>query len=810
MRRIRGVPRRFISSQTFEHGGRVFNLLADEHRIVLTEILMNAEARCRPIEKHTDLSIDASAYACCSVGDRFLLLAGSAEGDGVSALAFTVRDGPLKEDQVDMQELHIETDEELSWRWYPFAAFSPGSGVFLYFDESSDFWLGELVANGLRFRKSPVSLPTKWGFRTLPGLLPDGRFVVAGSDPRSTDIVAFPGAMAPSFEQIGSMPGENRYGVATVVLKQRFLIGWGGSTGNYSDDLWVLDLRTGRLSSVRQDEHWAPGDFWATLVLREEYLYLIGGYSGLSINRIALRDLRSLISDDDIRSAFPTDSGIAVVGQPEPQKRSSGGETASSLLRQLMTALELSGPSPSAGEHAGERLGDDPSDSETSESEDSDRDASEVLGARTVPSSGASSSASESSETSESGLSGRSGKSGPGGHSLRGCRDPSDSGDSDDSSDSSGSSSPGLDVSASALASALAALALEASSKPNLSQLQEELGAKEKELEQAKEQIASLERQLAAERQRSQKLEETAALVPGLRSEVGKLQAAGASLRKRFKAVTERAAATVSIQAPILAVPSLPCPAARWRWNRREAASLMASAAAHTRKLPKSSTFLREYNARYCSISSHSATKLILRAEWASSDVQLSLAIQNSVLAPLFSPEAVFPAVTLQRPPAQWLPRKQLQDPLFSAPAFFLIPILKLWDGVALSDFAALLHKKKPSLASPSKVDSLLSMHVPPVLAPLTAALEKMDPLLVQRLEQERCRLAAQRRIWRGVVKAERAGRAPNFLYSLLHLQRAGKAAAGLAADPRARMWEGVVAVSRSSRMAPPVRKAHQ
>jgi len=127
---------------------------------------------------------------------------------------------------------------------------------------------------------------------------------VAGGRPSSKDITSITPGKRCSFEKIGDIPGEGRYCVSTILIGERFVLGFGGWRDVDIDEMWIFDLQTKKASPVTKEGNWHPGGWWPALVVRDKELYVIGGGATIAAHCLSFLALSNLIERDRIRSAF--------------------------------------------------------------------------------------------------------------------------------------------------------------------------------------------------------------------------------------------------------------------------------------------------------------------------------------------------------------------------------------------------------------------------------------------------------------------------------------------------------------------------
>ena len=166
-------------------------------------------------------------------------------------------------------------------------------------------WYCDVTGDTLAIRKLKTRMPTWGGFATVPIRIADGKLLAVGTNPESTDITLVHCDEKPQFEKIGDIPGEARRNTSSVLIGDRFVVGFGGRNINRLGDLWVFDLQTRRSSQVRRRGKWHPEDILVSLVVQGGVLYLLA----ITISCISLTALAALIEDRELRIAFSRQVG---------------------------------------------------------------------------------------------------------------------------------------------------------------------------------------------------------------------------------------------------------------------------------------------------------------------------------------------------------------------------------------------------------------------------------------------------------------------------------------------------------------------
>jgi len=167
-------------------------------------------------------------------------------------------------------------------------------------------------------------LPTGKGFGAPPLPLPGGRFLVAGGWPDSTDISLVVRGEEIYSRKVGDMPGKGRYCVSTALVSERFVVGFGGWAYDSLDCLWIFDLQTHRVSSVRREGEWHPETRWSVLVARNKVLYVIGGEDTTCAHALPFVAFSGLIRRSVIKQSFRRWGGLSFIPPGESKVRMVG------------------------------------------------------------------------------------------------------------------------------------------------------------------------------------------------------------------------------------------------------------------------------------------------------------------------------------------------------------------------------------------------------------------------------------------------------------------------------------------------------
>jgi len=324
MRRVGETGWELSTHNTCQHQGRVFHLSQDRGKLRISELLLGDNVRWVNVITHVACKADGDGFiSCCSMGENILLMSG--KSTNVFACLIRVGEGPLKKSSIHIVKL--ATKGVADWPDVSFLCSVSETRALLYFHWRDSMWYCDVEGAVLTVRPLATRIPAEEGFCTVPLRLPDGKLLVAGSLPPSTDITIISTDGEPTFRRVGTIPGEKRFATSTVLIAERFVVGFGGCGEESIKDLWVFDLQTSQSSPVCQEGDWHPEDSVTPLIVQQSMLYLIGGEHSRSIHSISLQDLSELIQDADIQAAFKASvgSGESLLSQPEPESENLRG-----------------------------------------------------------------------------------------------------------------------------------------------------------------------------------------------------------------------------------------------------------------------------------------------------------------------------------------------------------------------------------------------------------------------------------------------------------------------------------------------------
>jgi len=304
MKKVGASPGRIHAHNTLCFDDRVFNFSHLGGTLVVTEYYLEGDVT----RKGTNTGIncrtsDKGICSCCILGDSFLVTGGNDGSTDLFTALVTIEPKALGRKTVHVKELRLVGGEACRPR--PFLAEVSEDRVWASFSNSNEVWFGKYADDELVMTRSATCLPTVYGFDASPIRLPDGTFLVAGTFPLSNDITLVSVDDDITFKKIGEMPGVERYKVSLVLIRKRFVAGFGGWNGRRNlDELWVFDLQSRNSSLVEKKGEWHPATCWPYMQVSNEYLYILGGDATNTMHSISLSDLSSLILDEKVQKDF--------------------------------------------------------------------------------------------------------------------------------------------------------------------------------------------------------------------------------------------------------------------------------------------------------------------------------------------------------------------------------------------------------------------------------------------------------------------------------------------------------------------------
>jgi len=323
MEKVRWLRWHIWSFNTCEHQGRVFNFAVDyQGEVVVGELFLGEEVEVKKVNMGVDCKRRSNDLACCPLGDKILVMAGERDATDFFCALVSIDPGELTQESIQIEEKRVS-----GWKKYglgPHLAQIAENKVWASFLNSNEIWIGELKGDELAMKKHPDHLPMARGFGAPPLRLPDGKFLAAGGLPSSTEITIITPGEHFSFEKIGDMPGEGRCFVPTILIEERFVVGFGGQDYNDADEIWIFDLQTHKISSVPKGGKWHPATSWPFLAIKDGILYMVSGDYSIAIHSITIQHLSELIQDLDLQPVFQAALGLEL--RRYPADRTDSGE----------------------------------------------------------------------------------------------------------------------------------------------------------------------------------------------------------------------------------------------------------------------------------------------------------------------------------------------------------------------------------------------------------------------------------------------------------------------------------------------------
>jgi len=303
MRDLGGYFYGYLSHNTVNHQGRVFHFSQREGKLCVTEILFGPWLKTRTVNTDVDCKTDDDKYlSCCSFGGKILVMTGDRNETDMFCVLVNIEPGELASKSIHLEEKRIVGLEAHHFEAYLVQIAE--NKVWISFNCSDEIWIGEIKGEELAVAKHPDHLPMAEGFDAPPLRLQDGKFLAAGGWPPSRAITLITLGQRFSFEKIGDMPGKERSFVSIILVKERFVVGFGGWNDNYVDDMWIFDIKTRKISSVKKEGEWHPSCSSPVLAVRDKELYVIGGSGASSAHCLSFSALSHLIHNGGVRTSF--------------------------------------------------------------------------------------------------------------------------------------------------------------------------------------------------------------------------------------------------------------------------------------------------------------------------------------------------------------------------------------------------------------------------------------------------------------------------------------------------------------------------
>lgn len=307
MKKVGGGAAEFASYNTCRLAGRVLRFFPRFQRLFVAEIALGENA----VRAEADTGVECGvtldcSVSCCALGSGVLVLAGEREG----SFAALVDVGEPRAAELAVNVTKLDVSGSIPWSNWPFLCQISGDRALLYFHDRSRVWECEVRAGTLVVTDLRSPLPTRYGFGSAAVHVSDGKLLVAGAYPYTKQVTFILLGEALGFEAAGIIPGVARNATSLVLIRKRFVAGFGGLHGGLLDDLWLLDLQTGQSSAVRRGGTWHLADQWVPLAEGEDALYLVGGQWDPSVYSLPFSALASLIVAEGLREAFSEALGL--------------------------------------------------------------------------------------------------------------------------------------------------------------------------------------------------------------------------------------------------------------------------------------------------------------------------------------------------------------------------------------------------------------------------------------------------------------------------------------------------------------------
>jgi len=300
----------YLSYNTIDHEGRVFHFSQEQKKLCVTEIILGPRLKVRSINTGIDCEIDEDQFiSCCSFGDKILVIAGSALYHAAFCALVSIGSGDLSKESIHIEEKVVQQPDKWA-AWQSLAQISE-TEVWIRERCAIGIWVLEIKGQEVNKKIHPLRDVAVNEFRIGPLRVPGGRLLGMGGGFKSKDIALINPADQFSIEEIGNLLNKREHGVSVVLLKERFVIGFGGYNGvEYQDDMWIFDMQTHITSAVRKEGDWPPTDPSLSMVVRGQALYALGGGDTTNARYLSFEALSCLIEKSDMRYAFRLSVGV--------------------------------------------------------------------------------------------------------------------------------------------------------------------------------------------------------------------------------------------------------------------------------------------------------------------------------------------------------------------------------------------------------------------------------------------------------------------------------------------------------------------
>lgn len=309
-----GVARGCESFNTCTHKRKLLHFMEGGGRLCIDELFLGEKVAVA--RAMTGVPCRPGLLCCCSMGDYVLVMSGGPwEERSVSAAVVSLAPsaGTPQGGEPVFNARTLSVTGDLAWPNTPYLCRVSESRSLVCFDKN-EAWYCDINVSELSMRIIPTKLPCDRGFRSVPVPLETdagaGNLLVVGAAPFSRDITLISACETLQFTRVGIIPGVGRCLGSAILIKERFLFGFGGFSGSPLDDLWIYDRKTKLASPIKQQGDWHPPDRLVVLAEGGESLYLLGGRKTQGVYCIEFKSLPGLIAVGAVRHAFCKELGL--------------------------------------------------------------------------------------------------------------------------------------------------------------------------------------------------------------------------------------------------------------------------------------------------------------------------------------------------------------------------------------------------------------------------------------------------------------------------------------------------------------------
>ena len=94
------------------------------------------------------------------------------------------------------------------------------------------------------------------------------------------------------------------------LLRERFVVGFGGYARRVSDEMYVYDTLTRRWSSLERGGEWHPPDHSVVAAARGDAVYILGGVHSTGMYSISLGELSRRVQRTAVRVSLQAALGL--------------------------------------------------------------------------------------------------------------------------------------------------------------------------------------------------------------------------------------------------------------------------------------------------------------------------------------------------------------------------------------------------------------------------------------------------------------------------------------------------------------------